>query len=346
MAADRDGAPHPIEPDARVLVTGAGGFVGRAVIARLAPRVPVAGLTRQDAPQGLPGTAPVLATGLSSTPDVSSVPRLSWRTADLTAPLAPDLLDGITHVVHLAGLASPPEGADAAALLQATNVDATRRLAEAARAAGVRRFVYMSSLHVHGVRPPRQPVRAESPLVAADAYGASKIAAERALAEIARRGLSVVALRPPLVAGPGAGGNLAKLTALVNRGLPLPFGGIDNRRPMIGSESLAQAVEAALFAPRAAGPYVVADGEGLSTADLVRAIAQGLGRPARLVPIPAGLAELLLRAAGKAGAADRLFGSVAVDPGAAIAELGWRPQPSAEPALVAMAQAWKAARAV
>lgn len=324
MAADRDGTAPLLDPQARVLVTGAGGFVGRAVLDRLAGRISLVCVTRSATPQATPG--------------------IEWRHADLAAPLPPDLLDGITHIVHLAGLSAAPEAEDAAALLHAVNVEATRRLAEAALAAGVRRFVFMSSLHVHGVRPPRQPVRAESPLVATDAYGASKIAAERALAEIARRGLSVVALRPPLVAGPGAGGNLARLTALVNRGLPLPFGGIANRRPMIGADSLARAVEAALFAPGAAGPYVLADGEGLSTADLIRAIARGLDRPARLVPIPARAAELVLRAAGKGGAADRLFGSVTVDPSAAIAELGWQPESSVEPAVVAMARAWKAGR--
>ncbi|MQT14315.1 NAD-dependent epimerase/dehydratase family protein [Segnochrobactrum spirostomi] len=322
MASDRDGDIHPTDRQARVLVTGAGGFVGRAVLDRLAGRLSLVGVTRGAPPQ--------------------ATPHIEWRHADLAAPLPPDLLDGITHVVHLAGLSAAPEAEDAAALLHTVNVDATRGLAEAALTGGVRRFVFMSSLHVHGVRPPRQPVRAESPLIATDPYGASKIAAERALAEIARRGLSVVALRPPLVAGPGAGGNLARLTSLVNRGLPLPFGGIHNRRPMIGTDSLARAVEAALFAPAAAGPYVLADGEGLSTGDLIRAIARGLGRPARLVPIPARAADFVLRAAGKAGAADRLFGSVTVDPSAAVAELGWRPADSAETAVVAMARAWKA----
>ena len=217
-------------------------------------------------------------------------PDTDWRAA----------LAGIDAIVHLAARAHVlrDSSADAHALYRAVNTLGALRLAEAAAAAGVRRFVFLSSVRVHGERSTGAPFTEASPLVAQDPYGRSKAEAERGLAALAAAGrLEPVILRPPLVYGPGARGNFARLVRLVARGVPLPLGAVRNRRSLIFVGNLVDAIVRSLDDPAAAGEtFMVSDGEDVSTPELVRRIARALGKPARLVPVPAGAAPPRRRA--------------------------------------------------
>ena len=276
-------------PDRRVLVTGANGFVGRALCPAL----------RQAAWS-------VVAATRRETGEIG--PATDWR----------PLLDGIDAVVHLAARVHVMRGGAAEAdTFERVNHRATARLAEQAAEAGVRRFVFMSTVKVHGDASGR-PLTAGDPAAPADAYGRSKLAAEAALARHAGR-MAVVVLRPPLVYGAGAKGNFLSLLRAVDRGWPLPLAALDNRRSLIALGNLADAVRAALEAPP--GVYLPSDGEDVSTPALVRRIAAALGRPARLFPAPAGLLRAVAAAAGRPGAYERLAGSLTVDGRLA----GWRP---------------------
>ena len=206
-------------------------------------------------------------------------PDTDWRSA----------LAGVDAVVHLAARAHVlrDSSADAHALYRAVNTLGALRLAEAAAAAEIRRFVFLSSARVHGNRTTGVPFTESSPLLAEDPYGRSKADAERGLAALGATGrLEPMILRPPLVYGPGARGNFARLVALVARGVPLPLGAVRNRRSLIFVGNLVDAIVRSLDHPAAAGEtFLVSDGEDLSTPDLVRRIARALGKPARLVPV-------------------------------------------------------------
>lgn len=292
-------------------VTGATGFVGRAVCARLLKGGwRVVALVRSAGAEAPPGTEP----------------RIVGDLAETAASLGPALA-GVDAVVHLAARVHVmrPTPADEAAF-HAVNVTATRALAEAAAAAGVSRFLFMSSIKVNGEGGPNSYAEADPP-APADAYGRSKAAAEEALGAVAAEtGLGLTILRPPVVYGPGVGANVAALQRLCATGLPLPFGATDNARSLIAVENLADTVAACLERPEAAGKtYLVRDGEDLSTGDLVRLIRRAQGRPARLVPVPPGLLRAGLRLLGKGPLADRLLGSLRIDDGAIRRDLGWTP---------------------
>ena len=237
-----------------VLVTGASGFIGRAACAEFAKR----GWTVRA---GVRTAITDLAKG--------------WP------------LDGVDVVVHLAGIAHELRGQNAESMYQEMNCAATERLARAAVQAGVRRFVFMSSIKVNGERtPPDEPFRAGDEPNPQDRYARSKWAAERALAALAGK-LEVVVLRPPLVYGPGVRANFLRLIRLVERRLPLPFGAIRNRRSMIYVGNLVELIVLAASSTAAAGRTLfAADGEDLSTPQLVREIGNALGAPTRLVPVP------------------------------------------------------------
>ncbi len=314
-----EGAAHAVRTGLRILVTGAGGFVGAALVPALAAA----------------GHAVVRVARKATAPGDLAVPELlDWH------PTSQELA-GIDCVIHLAARTHVMRdaAADPLAAYRALNVGVTARLAEAAAAAGVRRFVFMSSIKVNGEATHGQPFTTDDAPQPEDAYGISKREAEDALRAIARRtGLEVVVLRPPLVYGPGVKGNLLALMRAIDRGLPLPLGAIANRRSLVGIDNLISAIALAATHPAAAGhTYLVSDGEDLSTPQLARLIAAGLGRRARLVPVPVALLRFTGRLTGKTAAIDRLAGSLEVDAGALRRELGWSPAVSPAAGLARMA---------
>jgi nucleoside-diphosphate-sugar epimerase len=305
-----------------VLVTGATGFLGGHVCRTLAERgMVVRALVRRPGSLTAGGVEPWPARGLDDAPA-------------LRAGLA-----GVDAVVHLAAHVHrrrvPMNGSTAAAAFHAVNVEGTRALLDAAVAAGVRDFVFVSSVKAVGEQA-EVPWTEATPARPADAYGVSKLEAERLVRERAdRHGLHAPVLRLPLVYGPGMKANALRLFAAVARGTPLPLGAVRNRRSLLFTGNLVAALLATLESPSGGDTFFVSDGEDLSTPDLVREIARGLGRPARLLPVPVGA----LRAAGRIGdvlarmapwpltteAVDRLVGSLAVDPSKLKRLTGYRP---------------------
>jgi nucleoside-diphosphate-sugar epimerase len=279
-----------------VLVTGASGFIGRATCAEFAKR----GWT-------------VRAGVRTATTDLVK----GWP------------LGGVDVVVHLAGIAHELHGQNAESVYQEMNCVATERLARAAMQAGVRRFVFMSSIKVNGERTPLdQPFRAGDVPQPQDRYARSKWAAERALARLASD-LEIVILRPPLVYGPGVRANFLRLIRLVERRLPLPFAAIRNRRSLIYLGNLVELIVLAATSPAAAGrTLLAADGEDLSTPQLAREIGNALGAPARLIPMPVTLLTLAGAVTGLRAEIGRLVDSLAVDASETRERLGWRPTSS------------------
>ncbi len=309
-----------------ILVTGATGFIGSHLVRALTARgYPVrAALRRPEAAASLPAGVEGVAAGDVQDP-------IAWS----------PLLRGIDMVIHLAGRAHVLRETYPAAesLYQAVNAAGTAALADAAAASGVRRFVFVSSSKVLGEATPPGVAWTEDTLPEPqDAYGRSKLAAERALQQIAQRtGMELVILRPPVVYGPGVGANIYMLLRLVDAGVPLPLGSVRSRRSLVSVGNLVSAIELVATHPGAGGQLLhVTDGEDLSAADLVRRIAEALGRPARLIPFPAWL----LRAAGRTGDllqrvgldvplntanVVRLVASLLLDSGRLRARLGWWP---------------------
>lgn len=316
-----------------ILVTGATGFIGSHLVpylARQGRRIRAA--VRDEHAALSPRDVDIVQVGdLAAGPD--------WSPA----------LRGVDVVVHLAGRAHVvrDRGPDVENLYHQVNADTTRRLAEAARRAGVRRIVFMSSSKIFGDEsPPGRAWREEDPPAPDDAYGRSKLAAERALQEVSLRGgIEVVVLRPPVVYGPGVRANIFELFRLVDRGVPLPVGGVHNRRSLVYVRNLVDAIVFAADAAFVAGQVLhVTDGEDVSSQDLVVRIGRALHRPPRVVPIPA----MVLRLVGRTGDlvqqlagvqvplnsdnVVRLIGSAALDAGK-VRALGWRPPATLEKGL-------------
>ena len=269
----------------RVVVTGASGFIGRAVVPALRAR-----------------GHEVTALERAATGDLAGL--VDW----------PAHLAGAGAVVHLAALAHLRDADEAR--LRAVNVDAAVALGRAAAAAGAR-MLFMSSVKVLGEETPGAAFDESSPLAPQDAYGRAKAAAETALRAIP--GLALTVLRPPLVYGPGVKANFLALLRAVARGWPLPLAGIQNRRSLVFAGNLADAVACCLEADKASGrTYGVTDGAPLSTPALCRAIGDALGRPARLFSFSPALLEI-------APPARKLTRSLVVDDSAIRRELGWAP---------------------
>lgn len=303
----------------RVLVTGATGFVGRS----LCPRLEKQGCLVRRAVRYLPDSVPV-EDGWVACGEIG--PDTDWRAA----------VAGCTGVVHLAGRAHVlrERAADPLAEFRRVNVEGTLRLARTAVAAGVRRFVFVSSIGVNGCVSTRPFVESDSPQPH-DVYAVSKFEAELALASLAEEsGLEVVIVRPPLVYGPGCPGNLARLIGLLRRGIPLPLGAVDNKRSLIGVDNLADLLALCLGHPAAVGQlFLASDGEDVSTPQILRGLAAGLGVPLRMIACPPRLLNILARLVGRGGDFERLCSSLQVDSFKARHVLGWLPQVSVQEGL-------------
>lgn len=303
----------------RVLVTGASGFVGASVCRGLLGRGHSvrAAMRRADAPE---------------------VPAEAQRV--LVGDLAADfdrraLLDGIEVVVHLAAIAH--RGAPEVDILRA-NVDATIRLAEAA-VGRARRFIFMSSIKVHGEDSGEGAYAETSPMNPRDAYGRAKVDAERFLSALAARDrIEVALIRPPLVYGPGVKANFMSLLRWVESGAPLPLASVRNRRRLIYVGNLADATVRCVEHPEASGAFLVGDDEIVSTPELLTRTARALGRPARMFPFPPGVLRLAGSLAGRSDAILRLTGNLVGDTSRARQVLAWRPRFSLDEGLAETAR--------
>lgn len=314
-----------------ILVTGASGFVGLQLCARLA----ATGHAVTAAVRSANSEAALLPPAVRVVPVGDIGANTDWQPA----------LDGVRMVVHLAARAHVMRDstADPLAAYRQVNVAGTERLAQATAAAGVSRLIYMSSIKVNGEATTAAPFRESDAPAPLDAYGQSKWEAEQALDRIAAQtGLGVTVLRPPLIYGPGVKGNVARLLGWIARGLPLPFAAIANRRSLIYIDNLIDATLAAIHHPAPGRTYLISDANDLSTPQLIRALARGLGRPPRLLPVPPALLRLAGACTGQSDAVGRLLGSLQVDSSRICAELGWRPAHEAEQGLILTAKAYGA----
>lgn len=298
-----------------VLVTGASGFVGRHLVAELARRgYGVVAASRQPEPIHMRS------------------PLVRWQRIDSLTQLAesPHLLgdNNVTAVVHLAAHVHVLDAAQRVAAddFRRVNVLDTAALAAAARGAGVRRFVFMSSVKVHGDVSGPVAFTEASPKSPCDAYGRSKWEAEQALGEFGA-GLEVAVLRPPLVYGPGVGANFLRLMKLVALGAPLPLASVRNKRSLIYVENLVDATIACLSHAGAAGRvFLLSDDEDVSTPALLRAIGTALGKPARLLPMPPEWLRYGARLLGRTGLAERLLDSLVVNCTQIRQGIAWQPR--------------------
>ncbi len=298
----------------RVLLTGASGFVGRAVQARLlADGVHELRCAQRQAP-----TAQQAAVEYCLAPELGA--QADWSQA----------LAGVDAVIHCAARVHvmQAQAADPLAEFRRVNVQGTLRLPRQAVAAGVRRFVFVSSIKGNGEQTrPGQPFRADDAPQPSDPYGISKREAEEALLALgAESGLEVVIVRPPLIYGPGVKANFLSMLRWLNRGVPLPLGAIDNRRSLVALDNLVDLIVTCLTHPAAANQtFLVTDGEDVSTTELLRRMGQAMNRSARLIAVPAGLLEQAAALVGKRDMAQRLCGSLQVDMQKTRQLLGWNP---------------------
>ena len=295
----------------RILVTGASGFVGRALVHELLQRgFAVTAAVRR--PVTLPAAVRIVeVTDLAASQN--------WDAA----------LDDVHAVVQCAARVHVmrDRAHDPIAAFRGANVYGSLALARASANRGVQRFVFLSSIKAVGEwTEPGHPFRATDEPAPVDPYGISKLEAERALATLAAvTGLELVVLRPPLVYGPGVRANFLAMATLLARGVPLPLGGMTtNRRSFVALDNLLDLIVRCLLHPAApGGTFHVSDGEDLSTTELLRRTAAAMGRPARLLPIPA---KWLARGAQLVGRPDlwqRLGGTLQVDIQYTIERLGW-----------------------
>jgi nucleoside-diphosphate-sugar epimerase len=306
----------------RVLVTGASGFIGSALVQRLVAdgRHRVRAAVRRPLERLDPSVEQVHVGDLGA--------ETQWKAA----------LEGVDVVVHASARVHVmrDDAGDPLREFRAVNVAGTLHLARSAAAAAVRRFVFVSSIKVNGeATAPGHPFRADDAPAPCDPYGVSKREAEDGLQALARgSALQVVIVRPPLVYGPGVKANFAAMMRLLCRGLPLPLGAIHNQRTLVALDNLVDLLVTCIEHPAAANQtFLAGDPEDLSTTDLLRRLGSALGRPARLVPVPSHWVEFAAGLLGQRAVAHRLCRSLQVDIGKAAQLLGWKPPLAVDAAL-------------
>ncbi|MDH1146514.1 SDR family oxidoreductase [Pseudomonas mosselii] len=312
---------------AGLLITGATGFVGSALLRRLRRegKAPLRALVRR-APDGeRRGVEYCLIDDLCTIPSEQAV------------------FVGVDTVIHLASRVHVMNetSRDPLAAFRKVNVEGTLNVARAAARAGVKRFIFVSSIKVNGeTTDGRRPFTADEPPAAQDPYGISKHEAEEALRQLARdTSLEVVIVRPPLVYGPGVKANFRSMLGWLGKGVPLPFGAIHNARSLVALDNLVDLLVTCIDHPAAANQtFLVSDGQDLSTTQLVAGLGVALGKPARLLPVPAAWLRGAAILVGKGALAQRLCGSLQVDIGKTRELLSWAPPVSVEQAFKATAE--------
>lgn len=300
------------------MLTGANGFVGSALKAELVSdsRIKVMTAVRKE------GTGP----------NCFAVGNIDGDT-DFSEALV-----DIDVVIHAAARAHimRDEVVDPLAEYRKVNVEGTLNLAHQAVAAGVRRFVFLSSIKVNGeATTQKTSFQAGDVPLPEDAYGISKLEAEQGLILLAAEtSMEVVIIRPPLVYGPSVKGNFASMIKLVDKGVPLPLGAIYNKRSLVGIDNLVDLIIRCIDHPAAANQiFLAGDGEDLSTTELLSGVGKAMGKPTRLIPVPAGLLQFGAIVLGKRAMAQRLLGSLQVDISKTCELLDWKPPYTVEEGL-------------
>lgn len=305
----------------KLLLTGASGFIGQAALQLFSQR----GMSVRPVYRSVAQASGVAGAEVVSSLDVDT----DWSAA----------LKMVDVVVHAAARAHimRDDALDPLIEYRRVNVQGTLNLAQQAAAAGVRRFVFISSIKVNGEGSlPGQPFKADDVPAPVDAYGISKAEAEAGLWQIAQAtGMELVIIRPVLVYGPGGKGNLASMLRWVQRAVPLPLGAVTtNRRSLVALDNLVDLIALCTQHPQAANQvFLVSDGSDVSTTELLCRMAAAVQRPARLWPVPVGLLHLGARLLGKQAVAQRLLGSLQVDIVKNYQLLGWQPPVTMQAAL-------------
>lgn len=306
----------------RVLVTGATGYIGRAVVDNmlLRSKYEISLLMRKE------------STGFPS----ENIRVHQVRDMEKKKDWVEELRD-VDVIIHLAGRAHvlSESADDPISAFRAVNVEATLNLASQALEAGVKRFVFISSIGVNGSVTDGQPFSETSPALPQADYAVSKSEAEQGLWRIVEDGgMDLTIIRPPLVYSAYAPGNFGKLLKLVSSGLPLPLALVRNQRSMVALENLVDFICVCVEHPAAANQtFLISDGVDFSTAEIVKILAEGMGRKIYLLPMPVGLMRLSFRLMGKKTMCDQLLGSLVVDSSKAYEFLGWKPIVDANSAL-------------
>lgn len=303
-----------------VFLTGATGFVGSAVMRRLVA-------------DGFKVIAAVRNGAVIVEDGVRTAHFDTFETADWG-----EQLRGVDSVVHCAARVHVMNDTetDPLAAFRKVNVEGTLHLARQAAEAGVRRFVFISSIKVNGEgTQPGKPYNADDPADPRDPYGVSKMEAEQRLRELANHmPIEVVIIRPVLVYGPGVKANFLNMMRWLDKGIPLPFGSIHNTRSLVALDNLVDLILISRVHPQAANQtFLVSDGEDLSTTQLLRRMANALGKSARLLPIPSWILSCAANVLGKRSLSQRLCGSLSVDIDKTRSLLQWTPPVSVDSAL-------------
>jgi nucleoside-diphosphate-sugar epimerase len=304
-----------------VLLTGATGFVGKSILLRL------------------------LETGLYSLVAVSRYPVMNLPVDDKVVLVYGDVtkeegwttvLKGVDVIVHAAGRAHVTNDTSLYPLneFRKVNTQGTLNLAQQAANSGVKRFIFISSIGVNGNQSTCPFTENDIPNPA-EPYAVSKLEAEQGLRLIAQEsGMESVIIRPPLVYGPNAPGNFGTMMRWVQKGIPLPLGSVNYKRSFVAQDNLVDFILTCIDHPDASNQtFLVADGEDISLADLLRRIGQAIGRPTRLIPVPPGLLLLCAYLLGKGAIAQRLSRTLQVDISKSREVLGWKPPLSVDEGL-------------
>ena len=312
---------------AKILITGANGFVGSYVCRRFheSGEHPIRAVVRTQA-----AVVPLASRGIETVVLSDTTNASAWAA----------IMDGVTTVIHLAARAHVLHDTDPdpMATCRKTNVHMTEALAQAALASNVQRFIYASTVKVHGVDARETQLDPSEALHPQDPYGVTKLEGENCVkAMVKGSNMQCAIVRLPLVFGPGVRANMLRLMQWVNSGVPLPFGAINNQRSMLSLDNLTSFFETCVTHPDPSGIWMVSEATHLSTPQLVQMLGDALGKKPRLISVPLPLLKLLGTLTGKNAEITRLLGSLFVNTDETHEKLGWYPTVTTEESFRKMA---------